>query len=225
MPYFRFCIKCGDEFQPPGKYCQHCPECRVNALRGNRQKHVDNSNKKIIEKIDYIKDITRINFPLSNVKVWSDGECKGLKKWIGFNFTNHLFVSSDKRVTLYCDKEEVRKFDKKIAGKLNGKFFDRLVDKYFELVKKATKTSSDKNLIKLLTELWPILTIFHEASLYPELLEAEDKLRLERIRKSTENKVYTLFGKLKEEVEGKNYYCFRGIIYPGKPSKRIIKLS
>ena len=220
MPYFRFCIKCGDKFQPIGKYCQHCAECRFNALKGNRQKSVDTHNKTLMKKIDFVKDITRLNFSLSSVKIWHQGECEGLKKWIGFNFTNHLFISSDKRVTLYCDKKEINRFDRKLTNKLNEKLFDRLINKYFELIKKATKISSNKLLTEILLELWPILTIFHEISLYPKFLDGSDRLRLDRVRKSTEIKVYKLFEKLREEREAKNYYYFRGSVYSGKPKAK-----
>ena len=46
----------------------------------------------MIKEITFVKDITRIDLPLTEVKIWAKGECEALHNLIGFGFSHHLFV-------------------------------------------------------------------------------------------------------------------------------------
>jgi len=90
-----------------------------------------------------------------------------------------------------------------------------MCDCYCELIEKA-KLVNGWRLRELLVEIWPILCIFQEGSLYPEFVDDFDLRRLMRIRENTESFVYELFGKLEKEEEPEKYYFFQGDVVEGE---------
>ena len=178
-----------------------------------------------MDDIVFVKDITRMNLPFSNVKIWAKGEGDELKKWMGFGFYNHLFISEDKNVTLYCDKKECDLFYEFLEKKLNGELFNNLCFEYFKLIDEAKEVCSDEELFFILVRLWPMLTIFQEVSLYPDLVSEEDLSRLIRIRKNTESLVYSLFGRLREEEESSNYYYYRNKVCNEKINLDLLRIK
>jgi len=169
----------------------------------------------MFENINFIEDITRINTPIIDVIIRYKGECEELEKWIDWNFSNHLLISNNKNVTLYCDKEECNEFYKILEKKLDNDLFNKLCLRYFELIEKAKETEGIE-LQKILIEIWPILTIFHEISLDPNFLSELELRRLTRVRKTTESLIYDLFKKLRKKEEPPNYFLFNRKIYPQK---------
>jgi len=169
----------------------------------------------MINQIEFVKDITRMNMGLVDVKIWACGENEELKKWIDFGFLNHLFICENKNVTLYCDKMECDKFYEVLTEKLDERLFNNLCIRYFELVDKIQNASKDE-LNGLLIEIWPMLTIFQEVSLYPEFISERDLRRLIRIREITESKIYEFFKLLEVEEEPDKYHFFQGRLYPEK---------
>jgi len=155
----------------------------------------------------HTKNVTRECF-LIDIKAWHEGESTELQKWIGFGFFNHLFVSKNGIVTLYCNIEEGNKFYKVLEQKLDEKLFDELCDNFLELIDK--KVDSDKEIYNLMVKIWPALTIFDEISKHPELASDKMILRLMRIRKVTESFSYELAKKINTEEYPKDYLFFKG---------------
>jgi hypothetical protein len=167
--------------------------------------------------INFVKDITRIGYSLTDVRLWYKGESEELKRLLGAGFFNHLFVVDNQSVTLYYDKEEYKKFEEALDKKLDSPFFNNLCDCFFELIEKGEVVKTQEEIRKVLIKMWPISTIFHEISLYPKWVCEEDLLRLNRIRKNTEDFSYKLSTNLKKEESPEKYYFFQGKVFEGKP--------
>tara|TARA_Y100000031_G_C8060945_1_gene310587 strand:- start:180 stop:572 length:393 start_codon:yes stop_codon:yes gene_type:complete len=122
----------------------------------------------------YKEDVTR-EYSLFSIKSWYIGESEELKKWIGFGFFNHVFVSRKGIVTLYYDIEEGEKFWKILEKNLTEEFFDNLCDSFYSLFEQKETIRTDEEIFKLFVKSWPALTIFDELSKYPELGNEYDK--------------------------------------------------
>jgi len=133
------------------------------------------------------KELVTRHVSLLDVKAWHEGESKELKKWFGFGFFNHIFVSENGRVTVYYDTEELDKFDEIIREKLTEDLFNELCDYLFELIEKSKNAASDEEIFELYSKMWPAFTIFDELSKHPELGNEYMIRRLIRIRKTTED--------------------------------------
>jgi len=147
---------------------------------------------------------------LKDIQAWNEGESKELKKWFGFGFFNHLFVSQDNIVRLYYNYEEGEKFWEALQKNLTEELFDNLCDSFFQLIEESKTTNLEEELFKITVKCWPILTVFDEISKYPELATEYMLRRLARIRNLTEAFSYELSKRLNHENLPKDYILFKG---------------
>lgn len=148
--------------------------------------------------------------PLLSVIAWCDGDCSELEKWLGWSFSNHLFVGTNGKTTLYYDKEEGDKFHEILEKNLDEELFDRLCRDFLELTQKDITNPSNKEIYEIMVKCWPALTIFDEISNYPELVSESMLLRLIRIRKKTQDFAYELENQIKSTDEPEHYLYYKG---------------
>ena len=168
----------------------------------------------------YRKSVVRPG-SLFSVKAWYEGESSELKKWIGFGFFNHLFLSKNEMVRLYYEVKEGYMFDKILDERLNEELFDRLCDNLCEQISKAEDAETDDEIYEIVVKCWPSLTIFDEISKYPEYASESMLRRLIRIRKATESFSYEIEEKIDTANMPKNFIFFRGGLIK-KPFKEFI---
>jgi hypothetical protein len=154
----------------------------------------------------YIRDVERF-MCLSDVCEWYEGDSVELEKWIGFGFFEHIFVSENGKVVLYYCEREGEKFHEILKETLTSEFFDRLCRKFFELIRYK---DNDKCI-----KCWPIMTIFHEISLYPDFVSNDDLRRLIRVRGATESFFYDFKSGGDIEKGPLNYVFYRGQVFEG----------
>ncbi|MFH1365464.1 MAG: hypothetical protein ABIH28_02695 [archaeon] len=159
----------------------------------------------------YIKDISRIDCSLSDIRAWYEGESNELKKILGFGFYNTFFTIKNKNVTVYYDEEECDSFYKYLDEKLDEDFFNNLCDSFLELIEDSKKAKNSEEFFNVLVRCWPALTIFHEISNYPEYANEKMLERLFRIRKATESFSYNLSKQINPVEEAyENSLFFKG---------------
>ena len=149
---------------------------------------------------------------LFSIKSWNEGESNELKKWIGFGFFNHIFVSEDGIVTLYYNVEEGDRFHEVLKEKLTEELFHKLCDNFFELLEEFENVKNNDEFYNLSVKCWPALSIFDEISKYPEFATPLMIRRLMRIRKTTESFFYDLEKKLDIDKNPKDYIYYKGDI-------------
>lgn len=132
--------------------------------------------------------ITRINMDQENLESWRIGESDELKKWIGFGFYKSKFTLKNKVLTIEYDNQEIIEFDKALEKHLDEELFDKMCDRFFELIE-LSKTESN---FEIEVKCMPILTIFDEISKYPDWANERMMRRLKRVRKSTHEFIYKL---------------------------------
>jgi len=161
----------------------------------------------------FIRDISRMNCSIFDIKAWYEGESYELKKYLGFGFYNTIFLVDKGYVTLFYDKQEVDEFYNFLNEKLDEELFNRWCDDFFEIIKESKNINDDEKIFSLMIRCWPALTIFHEISNYPEYANNFMIRRLERVRRNTETFSQNLSEKLKwKDESSENYVFFRGEI-------------
>lgn len=135
--------------------------------------------------------ITRININKNQLESWRIGESDELKKWIGFGFYRSKFTLKNKILTIEYDNKEIIEFEKALEEYLDEELFDKMCDRFFELI----ELSKTKDNFEIEIKCMPILTIFDEISKYPEWANESMMRRLKRIRKSTHEFIYNLNSK------------------------------
>lgn len=123
-----------------------------------------------------------------NVESWKIGESDELKKWIGFGFYKSKFTLKNKVLTIEYDNQEIIEFDKALEKYLDEELFDKMCDRFFELIE-LSKTESN---FEIEVKCMPILTIFDEISKYPSWANERMMRRLKRVRQSTHEFIYKL---------------------------------
>lgn len=166
----------------------------------------------------YTEDVLR-NFPLPIIKAWHEGD-KGLKKWIGFGFSNTIFVSENGWVTTYYDIEECEIFQQALTEKLNESLFNELCDDLFNLIEKAKAADLEEEIFELYVKMWPAFIIFDELSKYPELGTDDMIRRLVRIRKTIED--FSFIENKLNKSGPKDYIYHNGELY-FMPLEKFIK--
>lgn len=169
----------------------------------------------------YKRDMAR-ECSLFSIKAWHEGESTELKKWIGFGFFNHIFISKNGLVRLYYDIEEGEKFHEILTEKLNDNLFDALCDNLFSLIEKSKGLKSEEEIYNLIVKCWPSFTIFDEVSKYPEFVSDAMMRRLMRVRKSTESFSYEIENQIDTTKMPKDYLFFQGKIIE-KPFEKFIE--
>lgn len=157
----------------------------------------------------YTEDVLR-NFSLPIIRAWHEGD-KGLKKWIGFGFSNTIFVSENGLVTTYYDLEECDVFQKALKERLNEDLFNELCDDLFNLIEKAKNSDLEEEIFELYKKMWPAFIIFDELSKYPELGTDGMIRRLVRIRKTIQD--FSFIENKFEQSGPKDYIYHNGELY------------
>ena len=133
-------------------------------------------------------EITRIGLSNEYVDNWLKGESDELKKWIGFGFYKTEVKLEQGAVTFIYEEDEIREFEEALSKCLDEDLFDRMCDRFFELVELEGELSNDEIEIQCM----PILTIFDEISKYPEWATEDMLRRLIRIRENYHEFIYKL---------------------------------
>jgi len=164
-----------------------------------------------MEKEVYCKSTQRPS-SLTDIKAWHLGESEELKKWLGFGFFNHIFISGKDLVTLYYNFKGEEKVWNSIKLKLTSDFFNELCNSFFELIEKSEKVDSHEKLFNITVRCWPAWTIFDYISKFPEIASQDIIRRLIRVRKTTEAFSYELSNRMKHETSPDHYLFFKGEI-------------
>jgi len=159
---------------------------------------------------------------LFSIKAWNIGEGEELKKWIGFGFFNHLFVSENGLVTLYYDIEEGERFHEVLNERLTEELFHEVCDNFFKLFERLESAKTNEEIFELSVKSWPALSIFDEISKYPELVNEFMISRLMKVRKTTERFSYDLEKKADTKEDLKDYIYYKGQLIE-KPFDQFVK--
>jgi hypothetical protein len=137
-----------------------------------------------------------------------------MKKFLGFGFSNTIFVKEGGRVAVYYDLEECDLFENAMGERLNEAFFDNLCEIFFGLIESSKGLVSSEDVRKISVAAWPIICIFDQISKYPEWDGTGNMLRrLERVRKTTEPFHYDLSDKIYKRDSVADYVFFQGKVY------------
>jgi hypothetical protein len=166
-----------------------------------------------VEGKKYVKDVERF-MSLSNVKEWHTGDSVELEKWIGLGL-NQLFVSENGKVTLYYDSGEGNRFHEVLEKRLTPELFDELCRTFFELIDELNEATLEEKIGEIIVKCWPMMTIFHEISLYPDFVSPEDLERLVRLRQNTESFFYDIEKKRGADSGPKDYVFYKGELFEG----------
>jgi len=161
----------------------------------------------------YVKDISRLDCSLFDVRVWYHGEGEELKKALGFGFFETIFLTENGKLTLYYNLEECNSYYQILDEKLDEDFFNELCDDFIELME-FENAKSKQEVFFLLVKLWPALAIFHAVSNYPEYGNDSMLRRLNRIRKTTESFSYELSSRVEHE-NLRNFVFYKGEVFEG----------
>lgn len=155
--------------------------------------------KKIIEDgEDYEYDCTRIGFTELDVQIWKEGAGDGLKKWLGAGIYKTKFVFHEGSVTSYLNTKECEEFDNALEEELTEELFNRMCERYFELIEKSKNAKTKEEVHKIMVECWPIWIIFDILDNYPECGTDSMLRRVMRIRTQKQDFFYELSKKLNE---------------------------
>ena len=133
-------------------------------------------------------EITRIGLSNTNINNWLLGESEELEKWIGFGFYKTVVKREKDAVSFIYDSAEIADFEKALDEFLDEELFDKMCNRFFELMNLKGELSKGEIEIQSM----PILTIFDEISKYPEWATESMLRRLIRIRENYHEFIYGL---------------------------------
>lgn len=159
----------------------------------------DNTMYKEIE--GYYYDCTRMGFTKLDVKAWKEGSGDELKRWFGVGLYKTKFIFEGSNVLSYNDIGECDELDKALNEKLNEELFDKMCNRYFELMKEAESTNNKKELYKITVKCWPMWIVFDILDNYPYFGTKEMLRRLMRIKTTWQDWGYKLAERLNDEIQ------------------------
>ncbi|MFH1365685.1 MAG: hypothetical protein ABIH28_03815 [archaeon] len=160
---------------------------------------MDFMEKKIIENgEEYAYDCTKIGFTESDIKAWKEGAGDELKRWLGVGMYKTKFIFNEGSVTSYNNLKECEELDKALKQKLTEELFNKMCDKYFELIEDAKIAKTKEDIYKIMVKCWPMWIIFDILDNYPCFGTDNMLRRIMRIRTQTQDFYYNLSKRLNE---------------------------
>ncbi|MFA5953198.1 MAG: hypothetical protein WC812_01255 [Candidatus Pacearchaeota archaeon] len=150
---------------------------------------------------EYGYDCTKIGFTKLDVQIWKQGSGDELKKWLGVGMYKTKFIFNNGSVTSYNNLKECEELDKALKEKLTEKLFNKMCEKYFELIEESKSAKTKEDIYKIMVKCWPMWIIFDILDNYPYFGTDYMLRRTMKIRTQYQDFYYILSKKLKNHSQ------------------------
>ncbi len=155
--------------------------------------------KSIIENgEEYGYNCTRIGLTELDIRAWKAGSGDELKKWLGVGMYKTKFIFNEGSVSSYNNLRECEFLDKALEEKLTNELFERMCERYFELIEKSKSAKTKEEIYNIMVMCWPMWIIFDILDNYPYFGTDNILRRLMRIRTQTQDFYYKMSKRLNE---------------------------